>query len=125
MSNRCWNSSNGLPRNSSIHEDHPVNRGNLSFAEVGQWAGVSASDWPGAPFLDVGSDGFEDVHSNGHERNGRDIDVSINWKARNLGDRSKREILQKRMELPLRHRQHRLEESRRRLLRGRLQAMGF
>ena len=46
-----------------------MNRGNLSFAEVGQWAGVSASDWAwGVCFLDVDLDGFEDVLiSNGHE----------------------------------------------------------
>ena len=80
-----------------------MNRGNLSFAEVGQWAGVSASDWAwGVCFLDVDLDGFEDVLiSNGHERNGRDIDVSNQLKAfRKSGDRSKQEILQKRMEFP-------------------------
>ena len=80
-----------------------MNRGNLSFAEVGQWAGVSASDWAwGVCFLDVDLDGFEDVLiSNGHERTGRDIDVSNQLKAfRKSGDRSKKEILQKRMEFP-------------------------
>jgi hypothetical protein len=80
-----------------------MNRGDTTFAEVGQWAGLAASDWAwGTAFLDVDLDGFEDVLiTNGHERDGRDIDVANQLKslrrARKLSDK---EIFQNRLKFP-------------------------
>lgn len=46
-----------------------LNRGNGTFAEIGEYAGVEASEWSWTPaFLDVDLDGYEDLLvSNGHE----------------------------------------------------------
>ena len=80
-----------------------MNRGDTTYAEVGQWAGLAASDWAwGAAFLDVDLDGFEDILiTNGHERDGRDIDVANQLKslrrARKLSDK---EIFQNRLKFP-------------------------
>ena len=54
-----------------------LNRGDGGYAEVGQWAGVAATDWAWCPvFLDVDLDGWEDLLvTNGNERDGRNIDV--------------------------------------------------
>ena len=80
-----------------------MNRGDTTFAEVGQWAGLAASDWAwGAAFLDVDLDGFEDVLiTNGHERDGRDIDIANQLKAlRRARKLSDREIFQNRLKFP-------------------------
>lgn len=80
-----------------------MNRGDLTYAEAGQWAGVDASDWAwGACFLDVDLDGYEDLLiSNGHERNGRDLDLANEMKAfRKESRRSREEILKQRLRFP-------------------------
>ena len=80
-----------------------MNRGDTTFAEVGQWAGLAASDWAwGAAFLDVDLDGYEDLLvTNGHERDGRDIDVAAELKAlRRARKLSDKEIFQNRLKFP-------------------------
>jgi len=80
-----------------------MNRGDMTYAEVGQWAGVAASDWAwGVAFLDVDLDGYEDLLiTNGHERDGRNIDVANQLKAmRRAKKMSDREIFEKRMLFP-------------------------
>jgi hypothetical protein len=54
-----------------------LNRGDGSYAEIANMAGLEASDWSwAAAFIDVDLDGWEDVLiSNGHERAARHIDV--------------------------------------------------
>lgn len=80
-----------------------MNRGDTTYAEVGQWAGLATSDWAwGAAFLDVDLDGYEDILiTNGHERDGRNIDVANQLKslrqARKLSDS---EIFQNRLKFP-------------------------
>lgn len=55
-----------------------MNRGDGTYAEVGQYAGVDATDWAWCPaFLDVDLDGWEDLLvTNGNERDGRNLDVA-------------------------------------------------
>ena len=55
-----------------------LNRGDGTYAEVAQLAGLSATEWTWNPvFLDVDLDGFEDLLiANGHERAARSIDVA-------------------------------------------------
>lgn len=57
------------------------NRGDTTFAEVGQFAGVEASEWSWGPiFLDVDLDGYEDVLiTNGQlqDFNNTDLNVAI------------------------------------------------
>ncbi len=55
-----------------------LNEGNGLYTEVGQWAGLSATDWAWCPvFLDVDLDGWEDLLvTNGNERDGRNLDVA-------------------------------------------------
>jgi enediyne biosynthesis protein E4 len=80
-----------------------MNRGDTTFAEVGQWAGLAASDWAwGVAFLDVDLDGFEDVLiTNGHERDGRNIDIADQLKAmRRAKKLSDLEIFQNRLRFP-------------------------
>ncbi len=52
-------------------------RGDGTFAEIAQFAGVAAADWAWTPaFLDVDLDGFEDLLiSNGFERDGMNVDT--------------------------------------------------
>ncbi len=52
-------------------------RGDGTFAEVAQFAGVAATDWSWTPvFLDVDLDGYEDLLvSNGFERDGMNMDA--------------------------------------------------
>ncbi len=52
-------------------------RGDGTFAEIAQWAGLEASDWTWSPvFLDVDLDGFEDLLiANGFERDTMNVDV--------------------------------------------------
>jgi hypothetical protein len=54
-----------------------VNRGDTTFAEVGFFAGVEASNWSWTPlFLDVDLDGFEDVLvPNGQMRDFQNVDM--------------------------------------------------
>ncbi len=54
-----------------------VGRGDGSWAEIGEMAGVSATDWTwGSAFIDVDLDGFEDlVALNGHRWDVRDADT--------------------------------------------------
>jgi len=83
-----------------------MNRGDLTYAEVGQWAGLAASDWAwGVAFLDVDLDGYEDVLiTNGHERDGRDIDVANQLKTmRRANKMSDRQIFEKRLLFPRFH----------------------
>ena len=54
------------------------NRGDNTFAEIGQFAGVDASDWTwSVAFLDVDLDGYEDLLTvNGHAYDTLDLDVN-------------------------------------------------
>ncbi len=54
------------------------NRGDGTFAEIAQYAGVEASDWTWCPvFLDVDLDGFEDLLCiTGHVRDAQNIDIA-------------------------------------------------
>ncbi|MGD0537181.1 MAG: CRTAC1 family protein [Verrucomicrobiota bacterium] len=69
-----------------------LNRGDTTFAEIGQLAGLQAAEWAwSCIFLDVDLDGWEDVLvANGMERAGRDLDVTEHIKqlraGRNLSD---------------------------------------
>ncbi|HXJ57909.1 MAG TPA: VCBS repeat-containing protein [Verrucomicrobiae bacterium] len=60
-----------------------LNRGDGTYAEIAQAAGVSASGWSwAAVFVDVDLDGYEDLLiCNGHERASRSLDVSERLKA--------------------------------------------
>ena len=60
------------PRNSLF-----LNRGDGSYAEAAQWAGLDATEWSWTPvFLDVDLDGYEDLLvANGFERDGMNLDV--------------------------------------------------
>src|SRR6266516_264616 len=60
-----------------------LNRGDGTYTEIAQLAGVAASEWSWTPlFLDVDLDGYEDLLiSNGHERAARSLDVSERLKA--------------------------------------------
>lgn len=53
-----------------------LNRGDGSYAEIGQLAGVQASEWSWTPrFLDVDLDGYEDLLvSNGNLRDAQNVD---------------------------------------------------
>lgn len=55
-----------------------LNRGDGSYAEIAQLAGVSATEWSWTPvFLDVDLDGYEDLLvANGNERAARSLDIS-------------------------------------------------
>ncbi len=55
-----------------------LNRGQGQYSELGQYAGVAATDWAWCPiFIDVDLDGREDLLvSNGNERDGRNLDVA-------------------------------------------------
>ena len=72
------------------------NRGAGVFSEIGQFAGVAASDWSWCPvFLDVDLDGFEDLLiTNGVERNARHLDTLLALKKqRESKTMTNREIL--------------------------------
>jgi enediyne biosynthesis protein E4 len=76
----------GFPRAIGFWQDRPQvsrntlqrSRGDGSFAEIGYYAGVEASDWSWCPtFLDVDLDGYEDILiSNGVLRDFQNIDLS-------------------------------------------------
>ncbi|MBI4664139.1 MAG: VCBS repeat-containing protein [Verrucomicrobia bacterium] len=55
-----------------------LSRGNGTYAEIAQLAGLDASDWSWSPaFLDVDLDGYEDLLiSTGHWRDAQHVDIS-------------------------------------------------
>jgi hypothetical protein len=55
------------------------NRGDNTFAEIGWYAGVEASDWSWGPiFIDVDLDGYEDILvANGQLRDYQDLDLAM------------------------------------------------
>ena len=59
-----------------MHNTLQLNRGNLHFSEVGQYSGMSNTDWSWAPlFLDIDLDGFQDLFiTNGLKRDFRNND---------------------------------------------------
>jgi hypothetical protein len=59
------------------HNTLLVNRGDLTFAELSQFAGVEASEWTWSPnFLDVDLDGYEDLLiTTGHELQMMNTDI--------------------------------------------------
>ena len=61
----------------AAHNTLLLARGDGTFAEVAQFAGIAAAEWAWTPiFLDVDLDGFEDLLiSNGFERDGMNIDI--------------------------------------------------
>jgi hypothetical protein len=61
-----------------------VARGDGTFAELAEYAGLAASDWSWQPvFLDVDLDGFEDVLiSAGHRRDVQDLDATEQIRSR-------------------------------------------
>ncbi len=80
-----------------------LNRGDGTFAEIAQLAGVEASEWAwSCIFLDVDLDGWEDMLVvNGMERDGRDLDMLAKVKQlRAKGQPSEAEILQARRMFP-------------------------
>ena len=71
------------------------NRGDGTYAELANFAGVDASDWSWTPaFLDVDLDGYEDLLvSNGHAFDTQDLDVS-NVVAEKTPDGARKHLLQ-------------------------------
>src|SRR5262249_20946735 len=68
-----------IMRNTLFHA-----RGDGTYAEVADFAGVAASDWSWCPvFLDVDLDGYEDlVIPAGHLKDSQDLDAAVQIKAR-------------------------------------------
>ncbi len=64
-----------------------LNRGDGTYAEIGQMSGLSATEWSWTPvFLDVDLDGYEDLLvSNGNERAARSLDVTEKLRALRAG----------------------------------------
>ncbi len=63
-----------------------VNRGDGTWAELGRFAGVAASEWTWCPvFLDVDLDGYEDLLvTTGHERDAMNGDIADQVRAARL-----------------------------------------
>ncbi|PYI79621.1 MAG: hypothetical protein DME26_23055, partial [Verrucomicrobia bacterium] len=82
------------------------NRGNGTYAEVAQFAGLDASDWSWCPaFLDVDLDGYEDLLiTTGHWRDAQHADI-----ARELEETKKKKSMSPLEELRLRKRFPRLD----------------
>jgi len=61
-----------------------LNRGDGTFAEIANYAGVAASEWSWSPvFLDVDLDGYEDLLiTSGHAKDVQDMDVAAQIRAR-------------------------------------------
>ena len=102
---------NPLPSVIGRFEDRPqymmsmlfLNRGDGTYAEIGQLAGVAANDWAwSAAFLDVDLDGWEDLLVvNGNERTSRSMDIAARLKAMRTGKQlSPLEILRARTIYP-------------------------
>jgi enediyne biosynthesis protein E4 len=70
------------PRNTLL-----LNRGDGTFAEVAQYAGIEASEWSWTPiFLDVDLDGYEDLLiPNGFVRDNMNLDALARIRAARLG----------------------------------------
>jgi hypothetical protein len=85
-----------FPRNTVL-----LNRGNGTYGEVAQFAGLDASEWSWCPvFLDVDLDGYEDLLiTTGHGRDAQNVDVS-----REIEAEQKRKPLSPREQLRLRGR---------------------
>ncbi len=66
-----------------------LSRGDGTYAEIAQYAGVEASEWSWAPlFLDVDLDGYEDVLiSNGFVRDNMNLDIQNRIKQASAGRR--------------------------------------
>ncbi len=81
------------------------NRGDGTYAEIAQYAGVEASDWTWCPvFLDVDLDGFEDLLLvTGHLRDAQNIDISrrIERLRREKGGSRSEQLSLRKMFLPL------------------------
>jgi hypothetical protein len=80
-----------------------LNRGDGTWAEIAQLAGLNASEWAwAAVFLDADLDGYEDVFiTNGNERQSRSLDVAGRLrKFRTEQKRSNEEILGARRMVP-------------------------
>jgi hypothetical protein len=80
-----------------------LNRGDTTFAEIGQLSGVEAAEWAwSCIFLDADLDGFEDLLVvNGMQRTGRDMDTLSYLKGfRAARQRSDREIFEARRRFP-------------------------
>ncbi len=80
-----------------------LNRGDNTFAEIGQLSGLEAGEWAwSCIFLDVDLDGWEDLLvANGMERTGRDLDVAEHLRKLRAGrQRSDAEIFQARRMFP-------------------------
>ncbi len=61
-----------------------LNRGDGTFAEIANYAGVAASEWSWSPvFLDVDLDGYEDLLiTTGHAKDVQDLDAQAQIRAR-------------------------------------------
>ncbi len=80
-----------------------LNRGDGTYAEVAQLAGVAATEWSWTPlFLDVDLDGFEDLLvANGNERAARSLDVAEQLRALRAGRQlSAEEVFENRKRFP-------------------------
>src|SRR5207344_1141833 len=79
------------------------NRGDGTFAEIANYAGLSASEWSWSPvFLDVDLDGYEDILiTTGFERDVQDADIANELEAaRNSQKLSDAEALRMRSKFP-------------------------
>lgn len=80
-----------------------INRGDGTYAEVAQLAGLGATEWSWTPlFLDVDLDGFEDLLvANGNERAARSLDVTDQLRALRAGRQvSAEEVFENRKRFP-------------------------
>ncbi len=80
-----------------------LNRGDGTYAEVAQLAGLDATEWSWTPlFLDVDLDGFEDLLvANGNERAARSLDVAEQLRALRAGRQiSADEVFENRKRFP-------------------------
>jgi hypothetical protein len=85
-----------------------LNRGDMTFAEIGQFSGLYASDWSWCPvFLDVDLDGYEDVLIvTGNQRDSMNADLTRQFQSQlafqRMSSRQKLELLNRypRLALP-------------------------
>jgi hypothetical protein len=85
-----------------------LNRGDVTYAEIGQFSGLFASDWSWCPvFLDVDLDGYEDVLiATGNQRDSMNADIARHSQAQvasqRMSARQKLELLNRfpRLALP-------------------------
>ena len=78
------------------------NRGNGTYAEIAQFAGVQATEWSWSPaFIDVDLDGRRDlIVSTGHERDAQNIDVAREIDQAKKKNATWRELLTMRRKFP-------------------------